>query len=443
MLAKKIKIGLILLTDLVSFSLALILMILIRYGFGGLKAELRAHLAPFALLFILWGVIFYLCNLYSYRSFKNKIDLARAYAAAVSISFIVSIVAFYAAGGIFGLTPKTNLVIFTIIFAVLNLALRMILGQVFVLRKFLVKIILIGDSPSIRDTVSAIEKYPEMGFQTALWIKDGAEASIREIMETIKKDRAEIVVLGKSARQDKATLQLAYNLIPSGIEIADFADFYESIYRKVPLDELGEEWFIEEIKTRQGSYDFIKRAFDIVLSLALLVILLPLGIVIAALIWATSPGGAIYSQRRVGRNGKEFTLYKFRTMKIDAEKDGAKWAQANDARTTKFGKALRATHLDEMPQLANILSGDLSFVGPRPERPEFTSVLKSEIPYYEIRHTILPGLTGWAQINYRYGSTAADAVEKLKYELYYHHSRSIVFDILILIKTIRMVFQNH
>src|SRR3990167_8992965 len=146
MLAKKIKIGLILLIDLISFSLALTLMIIFRYGLEDLSFQLQAHLAPFAVLFVLWVVVFYLCNLYSDKASKNKIELVRVFALAVSISFVASIVAFYAAGTVFGLTPKTNLVIFTLVFAILNLSFRIILARIFTLKKLLVKIIIIGDS---------------------------------------------------------------------------------------------------------------------------------------------------------------------------------------------------------------------------------------------------------------------------------------------------------
>jgi exopolysaccharide biosynthesis polyprenyl glycosylphosphotransferase len=304
-------------------------------------------------------------------------------------------------------------------------------------------ILIIGDSPSLRDTVMAIEKNPELGFRLVRWIKGDEMSRGQEIIDLIKKENVEMVIIGQNARKNKDTLKIAYDLIPLGIDILNFSEFYESIYRKTPLDELSEEWFIEEIRTQEIGYDFIKRIFDFILALLVSVILCSLALLIIILIKVTSAGSAIYRQNRVGRNGKEFTLYKFRTMRIDAEKDGAKWAQKNDNRITKFGSILRSTHLDEMPQLWNILRGDLSFVGPRPERPEFTSQLRLEVPHYEIRHTILPGLTGWAQINYRYGADVNDAIEKLKYELYYHHNRSIVFDILILIKTIRMVFQNH
>jgi lipopolysaccharide/colanic/teichoic acid biosynthesis glycosyltransferase len=158
----------------------------------------------------------------------------------------------------------------------------------------------------------------------------------------------------------------------------------------------------------------------------------------------TSDGAAIFKQKRVGKNGSEFTIYKFRTMKIDAEKNGPQWANYfNDSRATKIGKFLRTTHLDELPQLVNIIKGELSFIGPRPERPEFVESLKKEIPYYELRHLTRPGVTGWAQINFRYGATVKEAYEKTQFDIYYIKNNSPFLDLSILLKTIKFLFTNN
>ncbi|MFA4827508.1 MAG: sugar transferase, partial [Candidatus Shapirobacteria bacterium] len=179
-----------------------------------------------------------------------------------------------------------------------------------------------------------------------------------------------------------------------------------------------------------------------ILSLVLFSVILPISLIIFLLIKLTSKGPAIYKQIRTGKKENEFILYKFRTMYLDAEKHGPQWSRENDARITPVGKILRYTHLDELPQLINIIKGDISFVGPRPERPEFVAILKEKIPYYEIRHLVEPGVTGWAQINYRYGSSIEDAYEKLQYDIYYLKNRSFVLDFLIVLKTIKSVFSN-
>jgi lipopolysaccharide/colanic/teichoic acid biosynthesis glycosyltransferase len=171
-------------------------------------------------------------------------------------------------------------------------------------------------------------------------------------------------------------------------------------------------------------------------------VLLPFEIIIALLVAITSRGPIIYRQVRVGEKGKQFMLYKFRTMRVDAEKNGAQWASKNDARTTPIGGLLRASHLDELPQLWNIIRGDLSFVGPRPERPEFVTTLAARIPYYEARLFIKPGLTGWAQIHHRADLTDDDVVEKLQYDIYYLKNRSPILDWTIVLKTIKAIFVN-
>ena len=165
-------------------------------------------------------------------------------------------------------------------------------------------------------------------------------------------------------------------------------------------------------------------------------------LVLALLVRLTSPGVAIYKQKRVGLNGKLFTLYKFRSMVVDAERDGPVWSQENDPRVTTFGKFLRATRLDELPQLLNIFRGQMSLIGPRPERPEFVADLRARIPHYDLRHLVAPGLTGWAQVMYRYTSSVDEAARKLEYDLYYIKNHSIQLDFAILIKTIIMVLRR-
>jgi len=183
-----------------------------------------------------------------------------------------------------------------------------------------------------------------------------------------------------------------------------------------------------------------KRLFDIVLSLLLLLLLAPLLLATALAVRLDSAGPVLYRQQRVGRHGVPFTLLKFRSMRADAEKStGPVWAQTNDPRITRVGRFIRKTRLDELPQLLNVLGGSMSMVGPRPERPHFVADLAQQIPYYNQRHIVKPGLTGWAQINYPYGNTVEDALQKLQYDLFYIKYRSLPFDLSIVINTIKTV----
>ncbi|MEQ8934221.1 MAG: sugar transferase [Amphiplicatus sp.] len=181
-----------------------------------------------------------------------------------------------------------------------------------------------------------------------------------------------------------------------------------------------------------------KRAFDIAAALALIVFFAPLFALVAALVRLDSPGPALYRQRRIGRNGAPFYIYKFRSMVVDAERGGACWAQKNDKRVTRIGCIIRKTRIDEMPQAFNVLKGEMSFVGPRPERPEFVELLEKEIPNYHLRHAVRPGITGWAQVKYVYGASVDDARIKLQYDLYYIRHFSLTRDLLIIMMTVRV-----
>jgi len=248
------------------------------------------------------------------------------------------------------------------------------------------------------------------------------------------------IVLGFNFYKDEQQVQQIFQNLPLKLNYISFANFYENLTKKVPIEMIDEIWFLENFsRSEKRIEEVLKRGFDIFFSaigILITVVLLPL---IALAIKIDSPGPIFYTQKRVGKDGKIFNLYKFRTMKIDAEKEGPRWAEENDERVTKVGYFLRRTHLDELPQAISIFRGDLSLVGPRPERPEFTSILQKEIPYYNIRTLVKPGITGWAQLNFSYGNSIEDAKEKLQYDFYYIKNRSFFLDLGIILKTAKIV----
>ncbi|MTJ91987.1 MAG: sugar transferase [Desulfovibrio sp.] len=227
-----------------------------------------------------------------------------------------------------------------------------------------------------------------------------------------------------------------------GSMVVDIRSFYEHVVQRLPLSQINDEWLLQtegfSLNTR-GSLRRLKRALDVLISLLLLIPAAPIMLITAIIVRLESPGPVIYKQDRVGLFEKEFTVYKFRSMRADAEKNGAVWASAQDARVTKFGKFIRKVRIDELPQIWNILKGDMSFIGPRPERMAFVRQLKESIPYYTLRHTVKPGLTGWAQVCYPYGASEEDARRKLEYDLYYIKNMSILLDINIVFKTVGVV----
>jgi sugar transferase (PEP-CTERM system associated) len=227
----------------------------------------------------------------------------------------------------------------------------------------------------------------------------------------------------------------------SGVPVYDLSAFYERIRGEVPIESLKASWLIYGDGFAQDPMrTFAKRAFDVSASLFLIVLNLPVMFLAAVAIFLESGGPVLFTQERVGRGGRTFMCIKFRSMYSDAEKDGvARWATANDSRITRVGRVLRRMRIDELPQLFNVLRGEMSLVGPRPERPVFVDQLKDQIRFYDVRHSIKPGVTGWAQVRYTYGSSIEDAQRKLQYDLYYVKNHSLALDVLILVETIRVV----
>ena len=227
----------------------------------------------------------------------------------------------------------------------------------------------------------------------------------------------------------------------NGVQVTDLARYFERVHGQVPIESLKVSWLIYGHGFRQNLLRLaVKRCFDVIVSAMLLVVTLPVVAIAALLITAEGAGPVIYRQERVGLRGRTFTVYKLRSMARDAEKDGrAAWASVNDARITRVGRLIRRSRIDELPQLLNVLKGEMSFVGPRPERPEFVAMLMEQIPFYAVRNSVKPGLTGWAQVRYSYGATVEQSVRKLEYDLYYVKNHTLLLDLMILLETVRVV----
>lgn len=227
-----------------------------------------------------------------------------------------------------------------------------------------------------------------------------------------------------------------------GIQISDFWTFMERQKGQVELDALRPSWMIfsEGFSSRSRLQRVVKRVFDVIVSLLMLLFSLPVTTLAAAVVYLQDRGPIFYRQERVGLYGKTFYLLKFRSMRVDAEKDGvARWAASNDSRVTPIGAFIRLTRIDEIPQIYNVLRGEMSFIGPRPERPTIVEDLTRDIPYYHYRDAVKPGITGWAQINYPYGASVEDSKQKLKFDLFYIKNYSLMLDFLILLQTVRVV----
>lgn len=260
--------------------------------------------------------------------------------------------------------------------------------------------------------------------------------------ETVRQlDIDEIIVAVRQQRGGVLPLRELLDCRLSGVRVTDLARYFERVHGQVPIESLKVSWLIYGEGFRQNAFrNGIKRCLDLILSALLMILTAPLIFVVAFLIALEGGGPIVYRQQRVGYRGRTFTTFKLRSMRHDAEKDGkAEWAMVNDARVTRIGKVIRRTRIDELPQLLNILKGEMSFVGPRPERPEFVAMLTEQIPFYAVRHSVRPGLTGWAQVRYSYGASVEQSVRKLEYDLYYVKNHTLLLDIVILFETVRVV----
>lgn len=258
----------------------------------------------------------------------------------------------------------------------------------------------------------------------------------------VKTHAVDSVVIAITHHKNVQLLRSILDCKMAGIEVYDMPTFYEELTRKIPVEHVSDSWFVNipMLGVRRDIYNQkVKRILDLIFSILGILVSLPLAVLTTILIKLDSKGPIFYKQQRVGLNDQAFDLLKFRSMKTNAEENGAVWATKRDGRATRVGKIIRKLRIDEMPQMWNVLKGEMSFIGPRPERPEFVKELKEKIPYYSIRHTIKPGITGWAQVNYSYGASEQDALEKLQYDLFYLKNMSALLDLLVLFRTIPVV----
>lgn len=267
------------------------------------------------------------------------------------------------------------------------------------------------------------------------------DPSVDSLFALARKHDANEVVIAMDDRRHGFPIKELLDCKFAGIDVIDILAFLERESGKVKIDLMNPSWLIfSEGFTRRGSRLVGARLFDLAVCMPLLLVAFPLMLVTAVAIFLERGGPILYRQTRVGMLGRPFDLLKFRSMKNDAEKDGtARWAARNDSRVTKVGALIRKLRIDELPQLFNIIKGDMRLIGPRPERPEFVTALSERIPYYHERHCVKPGLTGWAQLSYPYGSSERDALEKLQFDLYYVKNQSLLFDLMILLQTVEVV----
>lgn len=313
-------------------------------------------------------------------------------------------------------------------------------------RKRLERVLIVGDGDVATKLCRALDSDSSLTYRPVTISgpapEDGLLVDYKGLDEIVQRDNISRVVVAEHNAEARRKLAAALvDLRLRGLEVNDALDFYEHTFGKIWIEALSSEWFVYTSGFHHSKMSvLLKRCFDVVFSLLLLVATAPLMLIVAIAIKLDSPGPVLFRQTRTGLFNKPFTIFKFRSMRADAEaKHGPRWAQQDDDRVTRVGRILRKCRLDEIPQAINVLRGEMSVVGPRPERPCFVEQLSQNIPFYDLRHYVKPGITGWAQVKYRYGSTIEDAYQKLQYDIYYAKHRSFLCDLNILWKTIGIV----
>jgi sugar transferase (PEP-CTERM system associated) len=290
--------------------------------------------------------------------------------------------------------------------------------------------------------ISVVAFYPSNGSGHTMVAAEKIVPTGTSLTEAAKRLRVdEIVVATREQRGGTLPLSDLVDCRLEGVRVTCLASFFERFRGEIPIDSLKAGWLIYSEGFRQGwGRSFVKRTFDLVASACLLVLAAPIMLATAVAIRLESRGPVIYRQERVGLGGRSFQLLKFRSMAVDAERDGVpRWAVSGDPRVTAVGRFIRLTRIDELPQIFNVLKGDMSFVGPRPERLFFVKQLADQIPFYRARLSVKPGITGWAQTRFSYGASVEDAIKKLQYDLYYVKNHTLLLDLLIVARTVRVV----
>lgn len=443
------RIILLLIADAVSATLAIPSALLVRFRILPSADNLFdlgvGKIAVFVLVVMLASFIV--------EIYKHHRDLrTREIAARIIISLGLSFILFTSVSFLFPfiVCDRETLVVALLIFSVLQFLCHFWYRLCVKFSGFARKVLVLGVGP-IAEHMGEIIPSTDDNYVLSGYVKcaneqphvpEGAILGGTEgLYETVRREKADTIVVSLSERRGTFPLRDVMACKLSGIEVVDAPSFYEQMTGKLLLESITPSWFIFSggfrIKPWRRS---VKRVMDLCCAAIGICMTLPLFPFIALAIKLDSPGPVFFRQKRVGEKEKSFTLYKFRTMRSDAESGtGAVWAQANDPRVTRVGEFFRKSRIDELPQLFNVLKGDMSLIGPRPERPEFVEQLKEVIPYYSERHFVRPGVTGWAQVSYPYGASVEDALEKLRYDLYYIKNISLVFDLVIILETLKVV----
>ncbi len=414
--------------DFVLFYAALWLSLALRHGQAPSSAKMLSHVMEFTGYGFIRLVTFYALGLYDLRQLRDLVVMIRNLLAAAALNWIIGTTYFYFLTPYKGLTPKTNLLLVVVLGHLMALAWRRLWAGSERWAPLRQKVAFLGPISRIDELQAELERSPAFGYVPADWNWPGVDLVAADSQWV--EDNWELA---------KPVFSAA---VRHGVPVVSLEAFYESLFGKVSPEQAGHpSWMLEHVLPRSdGAYWMIKRAADVCLSVALLVVFSPAFALVWLAIRLTDGAPVLYGQKRLGLLGREFTVWKFRTMVLHAEAAGPfSSGRERDPRITRLGAVLRRFRLDELPQLWNVLTGEMSLVGPRPEWVKEVDVLEKVVPHYHLRHLVRPGVTGWAQVHFRATNNAGDSLEKLRYDLYYVKHLSPALDLGILLKTVKRV----
>ena len=434
--------------DILILYGALYLTLVIRYRALPSRVLWQSHFWPFTAILALWVIIFYIANLYDLKLATNNARFWQIISKSYLIALLFAFAFFYLTPGI-SIAPKTNLLIFIGVFALLFASWRQFYN--WSLAAYLPKnsIAVVGGNEQVKELIRELNEKKHLGFRVCFIIDEQGESSdylgvpfwrdYSKLTELVEQNKVSTIVLSSDPHQSLELRNALFDCLPLSVNFISLPLFYETITGRVPVSVINQMWFLENLSEGGKTvFDAIKRLADFILALMILIISLPFWPLIALAIKLQSSGPVFFVQTRLGKNGKAFSLIKFRSMTV-AGNDYTPTA-AGDKRITGLGSFLRKTRIDEIPQVWNVIKGEMSFIGPRPERPELVLNLEKNIPFYRERMLVKPGLTGWDQVSGEYHSPSeADTIKKLQYDLFYIKNRSLYLDLSIILKTIYTV----
>ncbi len=420
--------------DFICFIAALWLTLFIRYPQDSSGLIFIEHIKPFSSIFLIWAMVFFIAGLYEKQTNALKNKLLPLIVKTQFINILIAIVFFYFLP-FYSITPKVNLFIYIFLSAPLIVIWRtMLVDAVYVGRRE--NVLFIGDEPEVAELVGEINENENYKMK-ALTAKDFDNEILNEVPKSIFVIVTDLRKVGARAVNFNRLPELLF----AGVKFVDIRDFYENVFKRIPLSSVNESWFLENVSgARKIVYDFLKRVMDIVVGIFLGAAMFLVYPFVYVAIKREDGGSVIFSQDRIGKDNKTMRIFKFRSMNV---MDGGRWLTVSDARVTRVGRFLRRTRIDELPQAWNILRGDISLVGPRPDALDLGNSLKVEIPYYAMRNLIKSGLSGWAQTHQNLPpQSVTETRERLAYDFYYLKNRSFLLDLEIALKTIKTLLSR-